>query len=280
MASRRIGRRVLKKKFGKNPDMDAFNRVLGMAQATRWVLPLQDFFSTPKDPSKMYWMCPPYHGFSDCVRKIRQEKLRAIVVGPNWTHREWWKRVTEITLQGYHLPGPETKARLYQEDHFTRLPQRGWSTVALYVDGGIEEENFMATKCHVASVLAPAVPNPDTDDEPGMTSEEESEDERVLNQLALVRSLTYQATHKKILAPVTLDPTPEDLESQDCVRSRIAKIEKRNIGQGGLYREKLPKNERHQAIVGGSSCWWRCHHPRTYCVLGGGAHEEAHPRGL
>ena len=122
----------VKKQFGKNPDVDAFNRVAGMAQATRWVSPLEDFFSTPADPSKLYWMCPPYHRFSDCVRKIRQEKLRAIVVGPKWTHREWWKPLMEIALQGYHLPGPETKACLYQKDHLTPLPQRGWSTVALY----------------------------------------------------------------------------------------------------------------------------------------------------
>ena len=132
----------------------------------------------------------------------------------------------EITLQGYHLPGPETKARLYQNDHVTPLPQRGWSTVALYVDGGIAEENLAATKCHVASVLAPAVSNPNTDDEPGMTSEEESEDKRVPNHLASVHTLTYQATHKKLLAPVTLDPTPIHFEAQECVRSRIAKIEK------------------------------------------------------
>ena len=220
----------VKKQFGKNPDVDAFNRVPGMAQATRWVSPLEDFFSTPADPSKLYWMCPPYHRFSDCVRKIRQEKLRAIVVGPKWTHREWWKPLMEITLQGYHLPGPETKACLYQNDHLTPLPQRGWSTVALYVDGGIAEENLAATKCHVASVLAPAVSNPNTDGEPGMTSEEESEDERVPNHLASVRTLTYQATHKKLLAPVTLDPTPEDLEAQECVRSRIAKIERELLG--------------------------------------------------
>ena len=132
----------------------------------------------------------------------------------------------EITLQGYHPPGPETKVRLYQNDHPTPLPQRGWSKVALYVDGGIAEENLAATKCHVASVLAPAVSNPNADDEPGMTSDEVSEDERVSNHLASVRTLTYQATHKKLLAPVTLDPTPEDLEAQECVRSRIAKIEK------------------------------------------------------
>ena len=78
----------------------------------------------------------------------------------------------------------------------------------------------------MASVLAPAVSNPNTDDEPGMTWEEESEDKRVPNHLVLVRTLTYQATHKKLLAPVTLDPTPEDLEAQECVRSGIAKIEK------------------------------------------------------
>ena len=102
--------------------------------------------------------------------------------------------------------------------------------VALYVDVGIADENLAATKCHVASLLAPAVSNPNTDDEPGMTSEEESEDERVPNHLASVRTLTYQATHKKLLAPVTLDPTPEDLEAQECVRSRIGKIEKELLG--------------------------------------------------
>ena len=85
----------------------------------------------------------------------------------------------EITLQGYHLPGPETKPRLYQDDHLPPLPQRGWSMAALYVDGGIAEDNGAASECHVASVLAPAVPNPDTNDGPGMTSEEESEDERL-----------------------------------------------------------------------------------------------------
>ena len=87
-----------------------------------------------------------------------------------------------------------------------------------------------ATKCHVTSVLASAVPNRNTDDEPGMTSEEESEDERVPNHLALVRTLTYQATHKKLFAPITLGPTPEDLEAQECVRSGIAKIEKELFG--------------------------------------------------
>ena len=63
------------------------------------------------------------------------------------------------------------------------------------MDGGSAEENLAATKCHVASVLAPAAPNPNTDGEPGLTSEDESEDERVPNHLASVRTLTYQATH-------------------------------------------------------------------------------------
>ena len=103
-----------------------------------------------------------------------------------WTQREWWRTLTEITLQGYHLPGPETKARLHHNDHLTPLPQRAWSTVALYLDGCIAEEDLVANKCHVASVFAPAVTNPDTDDDPGMTSEEESEDERVRNHYVRV----------------------------------------------------------------------------------------------
>ena len=79
------------------------------------------------------------------------------------------------------------------------------------MDGGIAEDILAAAKCHVAWVLALAIPNPDTDDEQGMTSEEESEDERVTNHLTSVRILTYQETHKKLLAAVTLDPTPNNL---------------------------------------------------------------------
>ena len=77
----------------------------------------------------------------------------------------------KITMQGYHLPRPETKARLYQDDHLTPFPQMGCSTVALYVDGGSAEENLTATKCHMASLWAPAVPNPDADAKLRMTSE-------------------------------------------------------------------------------------------------------------
>ena len=46
----------VKKQFGKNPDVDAFNRVSAIAQATRLVSPLDDFSFTPADPSKLYWM--------------------------------------------------------------------------------------------------------------------------------------------------------------------------------------------------------------------------------
>ena len=98
-----------KKRFGKSPDVDAPNRVPGMTQPTSCASPLDDFFSDPADPSKLYWTCPPYYRVSECVRKIRQGKLRAILVGPEWTHSEWWKPLLEITLQGYHLPGPETE---------------------------------------------------------------------------------------------------------------------------------------------------------------------------
>ena len=64
----------VKKQFGKSPDVDAFNRVPGMAQATHWVSPLDVFFSTPADSSILYWMCPPYHRFSQCVRKKNYEQ--------------------------------------------------------------------------------------------------------------------------------------------------------------------------------------------------------------
>ena len=232
----------VKKQIGKYPDVDAFNMPPGMAQVNCWISPLDDFFSTPADPSKLYWMCPPYHRFSDCVWKILQEKLRALVVGPKWTHRMWCKPLMEIRLQGYHLSGPETKTSLYQNDHLTRPPQRGWSTVALYMDDSIAEENLAATKCHVPYVLAPAVPNHDTDDEPGMTSEEESEDERVPNHLASVRTLTYQATH-------TLDPTPEDSEAQEFVVHAFQNSRKSYSAGGPLLSSAT------EELMAASNCW-------------------------
>ena len=129
-ASCRIGASVLKKN-GKKPDGAPFNRVLGMAQATRCVLPDDDLFSTPADPSKTYSMFPLYHRCCDYAQNIWQEKLRAIFVWPKWRNREWWKPYMEITLQGYNLYGPETKACLHQYDDPTPLPQRGRSTMAL-----------------------------------------------------------------------------------------------------------------------------------------------------
>ena len=67
-----------------------------------------------------------------------------------------------------------------------------------------------------------------------MTSEEESEVKRVPKHFASVRTLTYQATNKKLLAPVTLDHTSEDLEAPECLHSHIAKIEKESLGIGPL----------------------------------------------
>ena len=99
----------------------------------------------------------------------------------------------------------------------------------------------MATKCHVASVLAPAVPNPHTDDEPRMTSKEKWEAERVPNHLVTVCTLTYQASHKKLLAPVTLDPPLEGLEAQECVCSPIAKIEEQLLGGGATTVKRCRK---------------------------------------
>ena len=63
------------------------------------------------------------------------------------------------------------------------------------------------------------------------------------NHLVSVRTLTYQATHKKLLAPVTLDPTPKDLEAQGCVRSRIAKIEQEFLGRRATTVKRYRKTK-------------------------------------
>ena len=88
MASRRIGQSVLKIDSARNRTWNPSRRSRYGLGYPSGLAPCDDFFSTPADPSKLCWMCPPYHRCSDCVQKIGQEKLRAIVVGPNLVTRE------------------------------------------------------------------------------------------------------------------------------------------------------------------------------------------------
>ena len=85
-----------------------------------------------------------------------------------------------------------------------------------------------------------------------MTSKEESEDERVPNHLVSMRTLTYQATHKKLIAPVTLDRTLEDLEAQECVRSRIAKIEQEFLGRRATTVKRYRKTKGARRLLAAS----------------------------
>ena len=147
--------------------------------------------------------------------------------------------------------------------------------MAPYVDGGIAEENLAASEFHAASVWALAGTNPDIDDKPGMTLEEELEDERLPNHLTSMRTLTYQATHKKLLAPVTFDPTTNDLEAQECVRSRIAKIGRELLGGGATTGKRYQKtNSAKQWLVASRpGCAVTTQEPIV-------SPEETHPRGL
>ena len=57
------GAEGVKKYFRKIPDVDAFNRVQGMAQATCWVWPLNDSFSTPATHPNCIGCALPTMGF-------------------------------------------------------------------------------------------------------------------------------------------------------------------------------------------------------------------------
>ena len=93
----------------------------------------------------------------------------------------------------------------------------------------------MATECHVASSLAPAVPNPDTDDEPGLILEEESEDERPPNHLVLVRTFRYHPTEKKIsFAPLLLTPSPKMGRRKNACVHTLQKLRESYLAGGPL----------------------------------------------
>ena len=64
----------VKKQFGKHPNVDAFKRVPGMAQATRWVSPLDDFFfPLPRTPPNCIGCALPIIGFPIVFGKFGKE---------------------------------------------------------------------------------------------------------------------------------------------------------------------------------------------------------------
>ena len=125
---------------------------------------------------------------------------------------------------------PPKRRRLLKANNETPLPGGNEQIDIKIQFMGVVDGSISLPRVAQYGVSPYLVPKLPPDDESGMTSEEESMNERVPNHLALVRTVTYQATDKRLLAPVTLDPTPEDLEAQECVRSRIAKIEKELLG--------------------------------------------------
>ena len=57
---------------------------------------------------------------------------------------------------------------------------------------------------------------------------------------------------KRFLAPFTLDPSPKDLEAQECVHSHLAKLEKKLLGWGSTTVKRYRKTNGAKQLLAAS----------------------------
>ena len=72
------------------------------------------------------------------------------------------------------------------------------------------------------------------------------------NHLASVRTPKYEVTQEKLFAPVTLDPTPDNLDVQESLRSHIAKIEKELLSGGATTVKRYRKTNGAKGLLAAS----------------------------
>ena len=83
---------------------------------------------------RLMWCNPPFSTMSRVVRKIREDRARAILICPHWTNQSWFAEVQPMVVNYYY----------YKKDSVVFETKNGacadtkWATWALLLDGSYE----------------------------------------------------------------------------------------------------------------------------------------------
>ena len=53
---------------------------------------------------ELLWLNPPYSKLEETIQKVIKEKVRAVMVLPDWRSESWWKKIQEYVVKKYFYP--------------------------------------------------------------------------------------------------------------------------------------------------------------------------------
>jgi hypothetical protein len=81
-----------------------------------------------KAESKPY-INPPWSLIESCLKKIRKDKIRCLMIVPNWTRSPWFPVFSRMIKDSIKIIAP-----LYLDDHGNLRPKPRWDTIAAILD--------------------------------------------------------------------------------------------------------------------------------------------------
>ena len=116
------------------PDWDPYLRSPSLRKTVGFLPMGEDAHSHYWGTWKLLWICGPYDKMSTTVQQLTTDKVKALVVAPEWTNQPWWDTLNQIAVKAWVFPDSRSGLHLHQDGDGSRLPQREWRTVLFAVD--------------------------------------------------------------------------------------------------------------------------------------------------
>jgi hypothetical protein len=178
---------------------------------------------------------PPWSLLERTVRRIREERLKVVLISPYWPSANWFKMAVKMAACAPIVLGRH--AKLYLMHDGKNLGPARWSSVAWLLDGAVEGvANWEVGK--PASIIDWSV-----SDEPKLLSPED------ISEIPKLHNVDYNKRHKHSIEPVVnqrlAKTTFRDLQEQDKdLKKAFEEVEDTSI----------PDDKRSFAIKDGRLC--------------------------
>ena len=63
---------------------------------------MEDSFAVDWGKETFMWMNPPYSRLDETINKAVDEKIRAIMILPDWRSENWWKKIQPFVVKRYY----------------------------------------------------------------------------------------------------------------------------------------------------------------------------------
>ena len=123
-------------KFGVGtPTIDTFASDMNTRFPRKWTKTI-DAFAQDWSKERLLWINPPFNKIDRVIKKIKEEKAKAIMIVPRWEHQKWWSDLQDIAMDSFVLDHP---GGIYIKDSERLVSRPKWATLAFLVDGALPD---------------------------------------------------------------------------------------------------------------------------------------------